>query len=72
MDQKKKSLPDMDKWTLELMVNCPRQTNGDDCGVFLCAFLEYMMIGRDLTFSQADIKSVHEQTALCILKLQSD
>lgn len=33
----------------------PQQTNGSDCGVFVCQFCECLADGRPLDFTQADI-----------------
>ena len=36
--KKKKVKFDMSDWTTENIQDCPRQLNGNDCGVFSCMF----------------------------------
>lgn len=35
---------------------CPQQDGNDDCGVFVCKFMEYLSRNQMLNFKQEDIK----------------
>lgn len=51
-------LPSSELWKMddhETFPLVPQQTNGSDCGVFLCQFSECLTDGRGLDFSQSDI-----------------
>ncbi|XP_069733521.1 sentrin-specific protease 2-like [Phaenicophaeus curvirostris] len=48
---------DRSEWTLRSMRSheIPQQENGDDCGVFVCKYADYISRDRPLTFTQSDI-----------------
>jgi len=35
-------------WRLIPDTPCPRQDNGNDCGVYICMFMDYLSLGRPL------------------------
>lgn len=43
------------KWIYNF-VQCNKQENGYDCGVFVCKFMDYISRGQQITFSQKDMK----------------
>jgi sentrin-specific protease 1 len=43
------------KWKITYM-NCPKQDNCDDCGVFVCMFCDYYLDNLPMDFKQKDIK----------------
>lgn len=49
---KKKVVFDMSDWTKESVQDCPRQSNGSDCGVFSCMFAEFVSRDSRISFSQ--------------------
>ena len=62
-------LPNKDKWKLiPCQDNCPLQENGFDCGVFVCAYADFLSIGKPLTFGQSHITMLRQQIALSIIK----
>jgi len=46
----------------------PQQRNGYDCGVFTCAFAEYLASGRPLLFGQADMPMLRRRLAARIMR----
>ncbi|XP_069733512.1 sentrin-specific protease 2-like [Phaenicophaeus curvirostris] len=48
---------DRSEWTLRSMRSheIPQQENGDDCGVFVCKYADYISRDRPLTFTQSDM-----------------
>ena len=44
---------DMSAWQLIHAKNIPCQTNGSDCGVFVCMFAEYLSWKAEFTFDQS-------------------
>ena len=46
MRKYKKGLPK--GWRLIPDTPCPRQDNGNDCGVYICMFMDYLSLGRPL------------------------
>ena len=62
-------LPDQKEWKLyaETPV-CPGQTNGNDCGIFVCMFADYIANGWPLIFNQSHINTCRERIALGILR----
>mmetsp|Transcript_8999 Transcript_8999/g.10818 ORF Transcript_8999/g.10818 Transcript_8999/m.10818 type:complete len:95 (+) Transcript_8999:11090-11374(+) len=47
----------------------PKQTNGSDCGVFICAYAHLLGIGQPLNFSQADIHHFRQRMAIDLFNL---
>jgi Ulp1 family protease len=47
--------------------NNPRQKDDSSCGVFTLAFADYRALGRELTFSEANIASYRKKIAQEIL-----
>jgi hypothetical protein len=46
---------DPDEWTVKPPdANRPRQTNGYDCGVFVCLYAAYLSLGKSFNFGQGD------------------
>ncbi|XP_069737399.1 sentrin-specific protease 2-like [Phaenicophaeus curvirostris] len=45
------------EWTVHGMRanEIPQQQNGDDCGVFVCKYADYIARGKPLTFTQSDM-----------------
>jgi hypothetical protein len=37
------------------MIDTPKQTNGSDCGVFVCKYMDYLARHKPISFSQEDI-----------------
>ena len=62
-------LPDQKEWKLyaETPV-CPGQTNGNDCGIFVCMFADYIANGWPLIFNQSHINTCRERITLGILR----
>lgn len=61
---KKKIHLDANLWRLTNEVNCPQQTNGWDCGVFVLMFAEHLARGSPLNFTQRDMGKFRKQ--ICI------
>jgi len=60
---------DINEWTTTINPeNTPEQTNGFDCGVFVCTTAEWLSEGSDLTFSQEDMPHLRKRMALTILR----
>ena len=72
-EYREKNGVEMDKSEWEL-VPCtretPKQKNGYDCGVFVCAFVDVISRNLELNFTQRDINSCYyrKQIALAIMK----
>jgi len=68
MRDKKKVDGNWEDWKLvECQPDTPQQTNGVDCGVFSCAFADYLSRDRPLTFTQKNIPEYRERLVLSIL-----
>jgi len=53
---------DINEWTTTINPeNTPEQTNGFDCGVFVCTTAEWLSEGSDLTFSQEDMPHLRKR-----------
>lgn len=53
-----KPILDISNWKLELpKQRCPRQTNSNDCGVFVLAFAEYLSRKASLNFKQTHVNN---------------
>lgn len=48
-------LENMYEWNSVYYNEVPRQTNGIDCGVFVCLYSRHVILERDFSFSQRDI-----------------
>ncbi|XP_034944425.1 sentrin-specific protease 1-like [Chelonus insularis] len=48
-------------WTLHHAKGIPRQFNGYDCGVFVCAYAEHISRGEPLNFSAKDMYNIRGQ-----------
>jgi sentrin-specific protease 1 len=69
MDKKKFPLPDRDTWRLiPCQANCPQQDNGYDCGVFTCAFADYLSLDKEPNFGQSHVTELRHRIALSIIK----
>lgn len=69
MDKKKIPLPDKEAWRLiPCQPNCPQQNNGYDCGVFTCAFADYLSVDKELNFGQSHVTELRQRIALSIIK----
>lgn len=62
--------PPIEEWSFKIRNDIPQQTNGFDCGVFLCKYAEFASRDRDFTFTQNDIVTFRYQIALDILHYQ--
>lgn len=49
---KKNANFDTSDWRKESMLNCPKQENGSDCGVFSCMFAEFITRNSPISFGQ--------------------
>ena len=68
LDKKKCPLPDLDQWELvTCTTNTPDQRNGFDCGVFLCMYIDLLLLNLPLVFSQEHITKYRNRIALSIL-----
>ena len=57
------------EWSIVRLKGLPRQMNGYDCGVFTCAFADFLSIGlEDLRFTQRDISIMRNRIVLALLK----
>lgn len=54
--EKKKSFLDLSTWVLANITDIPQQTNGNDCGVFVCIFAEYLSANKIFNFCQKDMQ----------------
>jgi Ulp1 family protease len=54
-------------WKIYL-AKTPKQNNNDDCGVFLCKFIEYIYLMKSFDFSQDDLKYFRYQIAEKLIK----
>jgi len=53
----------LDEWKAVNRKDIPRQTNGCDCGVFLCTFAEYIAREAALDFDQLDMPHFRRKIA---------
>jgi sentrin-specific protease 1 len=58
---------DKDDVTIEYCA-VPQQTNGNDCGVFVCGFVEHILNNRELKFSQTDIDKARTHIAHTLIR----
>lgn len=42
----------------------PQQTNGYDCGVFMCQYALYLALGKPFDFTQRDMSTIRRRMAL--------
>ncbi len=66
-DKKEKEL-DANAWKLVNVHGIPYQTNGSDCGVFCCTFMDYVSSNLEFDFSQENMPLFRKRLALCIMK----
>ena len=45
----------------------PKQQNGNDCGVFVCAFAEHILLNKPMEFSQEDIYRARAHIAFTLI-----
>jgi Ulp1 family protease len=58
-----------DKWEhVDHKNNCPQQTNGNDCGVFMCCYVTYLSNATKFDFAQHDIAYFRQRIAVDILQ----
>lgn len=61
----KRKLPlDSPPFIKENVVDCPRQSNSSDCGVFSCMIAEYIARNSEITFSQNNIPDLRKRMIL--------
>eukprot|EP01083_Nonionella_stella_P081535 224645_1 len=61
----------MEQWDLKEYVpgkDMPKQENKSDCGVFVCKTAEYLLDGRELTFTQSDMETFRKRMVLDLLR----
>eukprot|EP01083_Nonionella_stella_P151155 482621_1 len=66
---------EMEKWKLKEYVpgiDTPKQENNSDSGVFVCKTAEYLLDGRELTFTQSDMETFRKRMVLDLLNSQTD
>jgi sentrin-specific protease 1 len=51
-------------WTNYTPTNIPHQTNGNDCGVFMCKYADYIAEGLEFKFGQANMLYFRARMAL--------
>jgi len=54
-------------WT-RVQIECPRQKNAIDCGVFVCQFAERLSVDQEFDFQQSDIPAIRQMMAMEILE----
>ena len=52
---KRKAGLDIEKFAREIVLDCPKQENGGDCGVFVCQVAEFLSRNVKPRFSQKDM-----------------
>ena len=66
---KKKFKIDLSEWESVCMgVDSPQQTNGSDCGVFMCTTAEFISRNYKLNFCQAEIPLLRKTMVVEILQ----
>ena len=60
IDKMKTSL-DLDNWVMKTVKGIPTQTNGHDCGIFLCTYAEYISANKNFNFNQKNIAYFRSQ-----------
>ena len=66
---KKKFKIDLSEWGSVCMgVDSPQQTNGSDCGVFMCTTAEFISRNCKLNFCQAEIPLLRKTMVVEILQ----
>ena len=69
LDKKQVLLPDKKSWKLIPCKNdCPKQENDVDCGVFCCAFADFLSRDLELLFGQGYVTDYRRKLALSIIK----
>eukprot|EP00615_Pteridomonas_danica_P000957 CAMPEP_0114368330 /NCGR_PEP_ID=MMETSP0101-20121206/30747_1 /TAXON_ID=38822 ORGANISM="Pteridomonas danica, Strain PT" /NCGR_SAMPLE_ID=MMETSP0101 /ASSEMBLY_ACC=CAM_ASM_000211 /LENGTH=546 /DNA_ID=CAMNT_0001518441 /DNA_START=1219 /DNA_END=2860 /DNA_ORIENTATION=- len=59
--------PNIDSLSELLIPECPRQSNGFDCGVFVCMYASYLTLGEAFDFSQQDMPTIRKRMAVDII-----
>ncbi|XP_043271224.1 sentrin-specific protease 1-like [Venturia canescens] len=57
-----------DEWKLKTEKDIPKQNNGNDCGVFMCTYAEYVTADREMNFTQKDIPGVRAKMRMQIAR----
>jgi sentrin-specific protease 1 len=71
--KKKKSTLDTSTWTTKSHLrSCPQQLNMNDCGVFLCTFVNHLSVGAQLIFSQSDMEFYRKRITISLLNGKAD
>jgi hypothetical protein len=70
---KKNSPLDTSTWTTKSHLrSCPQQLNANDCGVFLCTFVNHLSVGAQLIFSQSDMEFYRKRITISLLNGMAD
>ncbi|XP_043269143.1 putative ubiquitin-like-specific protease 1B [Venturia canescens] len=51
----------IEEWSLVTKMNIPRQTNGYDCGVFVCLYAKHVIERKEMNFSQQEMPQKRRQ-----------
>lgn len=57
---------DIESWPLHHARNAPQQSNGVDCGVFVCKYAELIALAQPLTFTQQDIPRFRQEMGMSL------
>lgn len=49
------------EWSIDYPLDYPRQRNGFDCGVFVCAFASDILLGAEFSFKQNDMITIRQR-----------
>ena len=60
---------DITDWNLEL-ITCPQQENNNDCGVFICKFIEYISFGKAFDFNHKDMDYFRVLIGIQLIKME--
>ncbi|CDS36300.1 sentrin specific protease 1 [Echinococcus multilocularis] len=70
-DKLQKPLEAMSTWRkINMGTSVPQQSNGSDCGVFLCTYAEFLSRDAEFTFSQEDMPNIRKRMMYEILTRQ--
>ncbi|XP_039275968.1 uncharacterized protein LOC120349604 [Nilaparvata lugens] len=59
--------PERENWRMNTARNIPKQRNGNDCGVFVCMFADFLVRRAAINFEQADIPDLRRKIKMNIL-----